>query len=177
MVTVDGANVLTADLLASNGVIHVVDQVLLPSITDVVTTSAQFSALAGAVTAADAAMGTTPKVGAALDGATSFTLFAPTNTAFTNLGTAPSGQALSNVLLYHAVPGNPVAAATALGLTMPLTAPTALANRSVTISAEGTPRGVKVADSTATKGTVVVTNLFCANGIIHAVDKVLIPAP
>jgi hypothetical protein len=81
------------------------------------------------------------------------------------------------VLLYHAVPGPAVTAAAALALANPLVAPTALANKSVTVSAEGTPVGVKVADSTMTKANVVITNLFTANGIIHAVDKVLIPAP
>jgi uncharacterized surface protein with fasciclin (FAS1) repeats len=176
-VTVDGASVTTADLLASNGVVHVVNTVLLPSITDVVVSDARFSSLAGAVTAADGAANTTPKVAAALNGTGPFTLFAPTNAAFTALGTAPTGQNLTNVLLYHAVPGPAVTAAAALALTSPLVAPTALANKSVTVSAEGTPVGVKVADSTTTKASVVITNLFTANGIIHAVDKVLIPAP
>ncbi len=101
----------------------------------------------------------------------------PTNAAFTAVGPLPPGQLLTNVLLYHAVPGPAVTAAAALALTNPRVAPTALANKSVTISAEGAPLGVKVADSTATKANLVITNLFTANGIIHAVDKVLIPAP
>lgn len=177
-VTIDGAQVVIADLLASNGVVHVIDQVILPSITDVVTTDARLSGLKGIVVAADSDMATSPKVSAALDGTANFTLFAPTNTAIAALGAgAPSGQALTNVLLYHAVPGAPVFAATALGLTSPLTAPTALTGKSLVVNAEGTPKGVTVADSTATKGNVVETNLFTSNGVIHVVDKVLIPAP
>jgi uncharacterized surface protein with fasciclin (FAS1) repeats len=70
-----------------------------------------------------------------------------------------------------------VYAATALGLTSALAAPTALPSRSVSITAEGTPRAVKVADSTATKATVTGVNFFTSNGVIHVIDKVLIPAP
>ena len=174
-VTVDGVNVVIADIIASNAIIHVIGSVLLPSITDVVTTSSQFSSLKAAVLAADGDVATTPKVAGALDGTTNFTLFAPTNAAFTALGIAPSGQELTNVLLYHAIPGNPVYAATALALTAPLTAPTALADKSLSISATTNPAGVLVADSTDTKGSVVTTNLFTSNGVIHAIDKVLIP--
>lgn len=176
-VKVDAANVIIADVLASNGVIHAIDAVILPSITDVVTTDARFAALKGAVVAADSDMATSPKVGAALDGAGPFTLFAPNAAAFTALGTPPSGQALTDVLLYHAVPGNPVYAATALGLSSPLAAPTALASKSIEVNAEGTPKGVTVKDSTATKANVVGTDIFTENGVIHVVDKVLIPAP
>lgn len=174
-VTVDGTSVVTADLLASNGVVHVIGQVLLPSITDVVTTDARFTSLKAAVVTADSASGTAPKVGEALNGSTSFTLFAPTNAAFTALGAAPSGQALTDVLLYHAVPSAPVYAATALALTAPTPLATALTSRSITVAAEGSPTRVTVADGTSIKGNVTITNLFTANGVIHAVDKVLIP--
>ncbi len=176
-VTVDGVTVVIADVLASNGVIHAVGSVLVPSITDVVTTSPSLSSLKGAVLAADGASGTTPKVAAALNGPAPFTLFAPTNAAFTALGTAPSGQALTNVLLYHAAPGAPVYAATALGLTQPLAVTTALTGKTFAVNAEGTPKGVTVADGTTTKAKVVTVNLFTSNGVIHLVDKVLIPAP
>jgi transforming growth factor-beta-induced protein len=175
-VTVDGVNVVIADVLASNGVIHAIGSVILPSITDVVTTSASFSSLKAAVLAADGDANTNPKVAAALDGAGPFTLFAPNNAAFSALGTAPSGQALTNVLLYHAVPGAPVYAATALGLAGPLAATTA-GGKTLTINAEGAPKGVTLTDSTAIKGTVVGVDFFAANGVIHTADKVLIPAP
>lgn len=176
-VTVDGADVVIADILASNGVVHVINQVLLPSITDVVTTDARFTALKGAVVAADGASTTTPKVGAALDGAAAFTLFAPTNAAFGALPAVPSGQALTDVLLFHAVPGAPVFAASALGLASPLTAATALTSQSLTVGPEGTPAQVKVTDGTGAKGTVVEANLFTSNGVIHVIDRVLLPAP
>jgi uncharacterized surface protein with fasciclin (FAS1) repeats len=151
--------------------------VLVPSMTDVVTTSSKLSSLKAAVLAADGVAATAPKIAAVLDGTSKFTLFAPSNAAFTALGTAPTGQALTNVLAYHAVPGNPVYAAAALALAAPLVAPTALTGKSVTVTAEGAPKQVKVADSTATKATVIEVNYFTSNGVIHVVDKVLIPAP
>jgi len=171
-ITIDGAAVTTADVLASNGVIHVIDRVVLPSITDLVTTSAQFSSLAGAIVAADGAQGATISVAGALDGEAVFTLFAPTNAAFAALGTAPSGQALTDVLLYHAV-GQPVYGATAAGLVSPLSVSTALASKSLTVAAG--VGAVTVADGTAVKANVVATDYFTSNGVIHAVDKVLIP--
>ena len=112
-----------------------------------------------------------------LDGAGPFTLFAPSNAAFTALGTPPSGQALTDLLLYHAVPGAPVYASQALSLSSPLAAPTALAGKSVTVAAEGSPMGVTIADGTSTKAKVTGTDFFTANGVLRAVDKVLIPAP
>ncbi len=173
-VTIDGAAVTTANILASNGAIHAIDRVVLPSITDLVTTSAQFSSLAGAIVAADGAQGATVSVAAALDGDAVFTLFAPTNAAFAALGAAPSGQALTEVLLYHAV-GQAVYGATAAGLASPLSVSTALASKSLTVAASGAPGAVTVADGTAVKANVVATDYFTSNGVIHAVDKVLIP--
>ncbi len=173
-VTVDGVSVAAANLFASNGTIHVIGSVLVPSITDVVTTSASFSGLKSVVLAADGATGTTPKIAGVLDGAGPFTLFAPSNAAIAALGAgAPSGQALTNVLAYHAVPGAPVYAAAALALTAPLVAPTALTGESLEVSAVGGQ--VKVKDSTTTLGTVTGTNFFTSNGVIHVVDKVLLP--
>jgi transforming growth factor-beta-induced protein len=179
-VTVDGTAVTVADILASNGVIHVVGSVLLPSITDVVTTSAAMSSLKGLVVAADGVAASMPKVGAALDGTTKFTLFAPTNAAIAALPTAPSGQALTNVLLYHAVPTMTIYAAQALALTAPLNLTTALAGKTLIATAEGAvgAKTVNLADSTATKAKVTAQfNYFTSNGVIHLVDKVLIPAP
>ncbi|MFZ5445991.1 MAG: fasciclin domain-containing protein [Myxococcota bacterium] len=176
-VTVDGTNVVIADVLASNGVIHAIGSVILPSITDVVTTDGRFGALKGAVVAADADGATSPKVATALDGTQRFTLFAPTDASFAALPAVPSGQALTNVLLYHAAPGNPVYASAALSLTSPLSVSTALTNKSFSVAAEGSPKAVTIADGTATKAKVVATDVFCANGVIHVVDKVLLPAP
>jgi transforming growth factor-beta-induced protein len=174
-VKVDAADVVIANLFTSNGTVHVVNQVLLPSITDVVTSSSRFSSLKAAVLAADGVSTTTPKIAAVLNGAGPFTLFAPTNAAFTALGNgAPSGQALTNVLAYHAV-GERLVASTLLGYATANPKNTAFPGKTIDLSAVS--GAVKVKDSTTTLATVNGTNFFTSNGVIHAIDKVLIPAP
>lgn len=174
-VTFDGASVITADLYASNGVIHVISRVLLPSITDVVTTEPRLSLLKERLLAADADMSTAPKLARALDSTSPFTLFAPSNEAFAALGAGPSGQALTDLLLFHVVPGDAFYAGAALELTAPRSVPSGLPDRPLVVSSGGMPRRVAVSDGTNT-ATVTVTNLFTSNGVIHLLDRVLIPA-
>lgn len=184
-VNIDAAAVTTADILTSNGVIHVVDGVLLPSITDIATTEASLSSLAGAIIAADGDAATSPKVAPALDAAAaagSYTVFAPSNDAFTALGTPPSGQALTNVLLYHVMnEATGIYAADALGLASPTAFDTLLgggAGQQLTVSASGGPPAdtVHLNDAgSADDTTVTVANYLAENGVIHVVDKVLLP--
>ncbi|MCA9618108.1 MAG: fasciclin domain-containing protein, partial [Myxococcales bacterium] len=178
-VTIDAASVTIADILTKNGVIHVVDGVLLPSITDVVTTAPELSALAGAVIAADGDGATSPKVAPALDAAAAsgaYTLFAPDNAAFAALGQAPSGQALTNVLLYHVLnQSTAVYAADALGLNSPTPFDTLLSGGQITVSTDGSQ--VIIDDSgSQVDATVGAPNYFTENGVIHVIDKVLLPA-
>lgn len=180
-VMIDGATVTTADLLTSNGVIHVVDAVLLPSITDVVSTAPEFASLFAAIAAADGATGTTPKVAPAMDiaaGSGAYTLFAPDDAAFSALGTAPTGQALTNVLLYHVLnESTAIYAADALALASPTPFDTLLgstANEQIIVSSPSTT--VVLDDAgTAVDGAVNGANYFTSNGVIHKADKVLIP--
>jgi len=180
-VQIDGTAVTTANILTRNGVIHVVGGVLLPSITDVVTTAPEFSSLATAVVAADGNAATTPKVAPALDGPAAtgqFTLFAPSNQAFTNLGAAPAGQALTNVLLYHVLnQPTSIYAADALALAAPTPLGTLLGNGAgAQITASSPSTSVILDDAgSAVNATVTVANYFTANGVIHIVDKVLLP--
>ena len=167
-----------------NGIIHGIDGVLVPSITDVVTTDPGLTSLRDAVLAADGASGTTPKVATALDGAPAtgnfYTVFAPNNAAFTALGSAaPSGQDLTDVLLYHALSGDDrILAATALGLGTPTAFDTLLGSDAATQITVTGGEGVTIADagSDAT-ANVVTTDLITSNGVIHVIDKVLLPAP
>ena len=174
-VSIDGANVTTAAFLASNGVIHVIDAVLVPSITDVVTTLPQLASLAGAVIAADSAAGTTPKVAPALDAPAasgSYTLFAPDNAAFGAIN-APSGQTLTNVLLYHVLnEATPIYAADALGLATPTAFDTLLGQQVVVAGGSS----VVVDDAGSMENAdVTFANYFTSNGVIHVVNKVLLP--
>ena len=158
------ANVVTPNVAASNGVIHVVDKVLVaPGVLNVVQmaqANPNFSSLVSAVVAADL-QGT-------LAGAGPFTVFAPTNAAFAaapqNLATAQ----LRTVLTYHVVSGQ------VLSSQIPFGAPVAtVAGQNIVISA-GTPPTIR--DTTATAARISAVDVRASNGVIHVIDKVLIPA-
>jgi transforming growth factor-beta-induced protein len=182
-VMVDGSNVVVADIIAANGIIHVVDGVLVPSIADVVTTAPEFEQLAGLVGAADGDAMTSPKVGAALDGAATngaWTVFAPTNDAISGVVQAlgpntPAGQDLTNILLFHAIDGAApgVFASTAVTLDN-ASVPTALPGSGVVVDGGS---GVTVSPSVSGSATVVATDYICSNGVVHVIDDVLIPSP
>lgn len=156
-VKVADAEVTTADVAASNGVIHVIDKIILPPKDDIVATAVaagSFTKLAEALTAADLVE--------TLQGPGPFTVFAPTDAAFAKLGTAPTGDALKDVLLYHVVSGAVGSGDLVAGMV-----PTLLDGKSVDVSLTG---GVKVNDATVTSA-----NIITKNGVIHVVDTVLVP--
>jgi len=156
-VKVNDADVTTADVLATNGVIHVIDHIMLPPQNDIVATAAAagtFTALAGALTSADLV--------AALQGPGPFTVFAPTDAAFAKLAAVPSGDALKDVLLYHVASG-----ALGSGDLKAGAVPTLLSGESLTIDLTN---GVGVNDA-----RVTTANILAKNGIIHVVDSVLVP--
>ncbi len=102
-VYLNGLTLITqTDIQASNGVVHVIDSVLLPdtSVLDlagIATAYPTLSSLAGAVTSANLA--------SALQAAGPFTLFAPVNSAFAALSNPPSSSQLPSILEYHVVSG------------------------------------------------------------------------
>lgn len=157
------------DVMADNGVIHVIDSVLLPpdiafpgTLVDAVSAYPAFDTLVGAVVSAELA----GALGGANDG-NGYTLFAPTNAAFDALGVDLSTldeSALSNVLLYHVV-GDTVEASTVVGLT---SAPT-LEGASIAIAVAG---GRVTLDGDV---NVIRTDFRASNGVIHVVDGVLTP--
>lgn len=155
--------VTTADIEADNGVIHVVDHVILPpSVVNIAIDNPNFSILVSAVVKAGLAD--------ALSAAGPFTVFAPTNDAFEALfqdlgvsGIADLTAAqLSPILLYHVVQGNVLS--------------TDLSNGEVgTLSGSNTvsvdlSSGVKINDS-----NVIAADIQGANGVVHVIDKVLLP--
>lgn len=151
------AKVTTADVEASNGVIHVIDKIMLPPADDIVDTAiaaGMFTQLAGALT--DAELVT------ALKGDGPFTVFAPTDDAFDDLAAVPTGDDLKDVLLYHVVSG-----AVGSGDLEAGAVPTLLEGKSVNVSLSG---GVKIDDA-----TVTTANIIAKNGVIHVVDTVLVP--
>jgi uncharacterized surface protein with fasciclin (FAS1) repeats len=164
VVTVGGARVTTADIGASNGVVHLIDGVMLGSL-DIVDNAIirGFSSLVSAVTTANLA--------GALRGG-NLTVFAPTNAAFAGIpGGAPTtAAALTPVLQLHVIGSR----ALSTQLTNGQLLPTLLPNTNLTVGlASGTVR-VTGPRNTA---TVVTANIVAKNGVIHVIDNVLLPAP
>jgi transforming growth factor-beta-induced protein len=161
------AKVIATDVEASNGVIHVIDSVILPpaKLTDIVDTATASGTFGTLLTAATAA-----GLVDTLKGAGPYTVFAPTDAAFAKLpaGTVDSLLAdpakLRSILLYHVVPGK-VMAAQVTGL-------------SSATSAEGSPIAISVVDGKVyLNGTaqVIATDVEASNGVIHVIDSVILP--
>ncbi len=175
LVVTDGRNrtakITATDLQTSNGVIHVVDRVLLPANKTVVETAQSlpaFSILVEAVVAANL-QGT-------LSGAGPFTVFAPTNDAFaallSELGVTKDQlladvPLLTQVLTYHVVPGRVLKANVPVG-----TAIGSVQGGTFTVDA-----GLAITDQRARRASIVATDVLASNGVIHVVDKVILPAP
>lgn len=168
------ATVTTPDVLASNGVIHIVDKVInLPTIVTHATANPNFASLVGALTGAGQ-----PDFVGTLSGTGPFTVFAPTDAAFDALDTelAPGGIAsvsasdLTKVLQYHVVsPANVLASVLTEGQQVtPILDPV----QTFTIQLSGGP---KIKDASNRISNIVVTDVQCSNGVIHAIDKVLLP--
>lgn len=165
--------VTTADLDASNGVVHVVDKVIaLPNVVNHALNNPNFSTLVAALTRADLGVDYVTL----LSGAGPFTIFAPTNAAFTALLTelnAPNLAAidaatLNKVLQYHVVSGaNVLSTSLTEGQQV-----TSFQGGKFTIGLSG---GAKITDSNNRKSNIIATDIQGSNGIIHAVDKVLLP--
>ena len=172
------ARITATDLQASNGVVHVVDRVLLPADKSIVATAQSlpdFSILVEAVVAAGLVD--------TLQGPGPFTVFAPTNAAFDKLpeGTVenllkPENKAqLSKILTYHVVAGNLDAKAVvaAIQKSNGKLSLTTVAGGKLTASIEDGK--VVLTDEKGGKATVTATDLKASNGIIHVIDAVLLP--
>ncbi|RKS98710.1 fasciclin domain-containing protein [Flavobacterium sp. 123] len=168
------ATVTSADIMASNGIIHIVDKVIdLPTIVTHAAANANFSTLVSVLNRSGE-----PNFITALSGTDPFTVFAPTNAAFTSLDTelAPGGIAgvsaanLTKVLQYHVVsPANVLAASLTEGqIVTPILTPA----QTFTIQLSG---GAKIKDANNRISNIIITDVQCSNGVIHAIDKVLLP--
>ena len=165
-VLVDGARVIAADVEASNGIIHVIDRVILPadgSIVEVATKAGTFGTLLAAAKAAGLAD--------ALAGDGPFTVLAPTDEAFAKLpaGTVDSllrpenkGK-LASILKYHVIPGR------------------VYATQALSLGAAATLQGNEVVFDLA-NGALVVdgarvvrADVDASNGVIHVIDAVIMP--
>ena len=166
------ARVTVADVGANNGVVHVIDKVLVPPGVLNVVQMAQanpgtFSALVDAVVAT----GLAP----ALSGAGPFTVFAPTNTAFTGAPSGLSTSQLSSVLLYHVVSGQVLSTGIPFGTPVATLDTTTLSGATVPAQSITINSNLTITDSTAVPGNILATDVRASNGVIHVIGKVLIP--
>ena len=163
-VKVDGATVEATDIMCSNGIIHVIDSVILPSDKNIVTTAAEAEKFNTLIAAAKAA-----GLAGVLSEQGPFTVFAPTDEAFAKLpeGTVASllkpenKDKLAAILKYHVVAGR-VYSEDALK-----------AGKAKTL--QGKPVKIKVVDGVAkvNNAKLLVTDLDASNGVIHVIDKVI----
>lgn len=166
-ISINNAKVIQADINASNGVIHVIDTVLLPETKDIIGVALQagnFKTLATALGAADLVK--------ALQGKGPFTVFAPTDEAFAKL---PEGtiahllkeenrDQLVQILMYHVVSGRSFTSEALAQRTFET-----LATKPITIAL----KNGQVYVNNTTK--VIGTDINASNGVIHVIDSVLIP--
>ena len=163
-VTIDGSQVTKTDIWASNGVIHVIDTVMMPhNIVEVASSAGKFDTLLAAAKAAGLA-GTLANGGP-------FTVFAPTDDAFAKL---PAGTVenllkpenkdqLKAILLHHVVSGRVTAADV------------------VKMESASTLNGDSVAIKTWKKevsvggAKVIGTDVQALNGVVHIIDQVMLP--
>ena len=165
-VMVNDATVTTADVAASNGVIHVIDKVLSP--TDVPNNIPRTAQCTGVHDSLVAAV-VQAELLATLQGEGPFTLFAPTDQAFTDAGidlaaldTVEGKAALTDILLYHVVSGE-----------VPSSAVTECMSAT---AVNGQTLAFTVGDGVMVNGANVTTaDVNTSNGIIHVIDKVLSP--
>jgi uncharacterized surface protein with fasciclin (FAS1) repeats len=182
-VMINDATIVTTDIETSNGVIHVIDAVILPpsgeaaaapaaeaapaaaelaDIVDTAVSAGSFNTLVAAVQAAGLVD--------TLKGEGPFTVFAPTDDAFAAIPKEtldalladPSGD-LTQILLYHVVPGKVMAADVTDGL------------EAATV--QGAPVTFSIADGVVkiNDATIVTTDIETSNGVIHVIDAVIMP--
>jgi uncharacterized surface protein with fasciclin (FAS1) repeats len=165
---INASRVETPDVDASNGVIHVIDTVLLPTtddpasgtIPDVATTAGNFNTLLGA-------LGATGLDVELADADGKFTVFAPTDDAFAKIDTTGlTTEQIKDILLYHVIFDKEVNAAAA----------TAIAGNTVVMgNMDEMALSLTGTELFANLSGISAPNVDASNGIIHVIDTVLLP--
>lgn len=173
-VFINGFTVTRADLNASNGVIHVINGVLIPptqTIAQIAAATPSLSLLVDAVSRGGLLN--------AISGPGKFTVFAPTNTAFgatpfntTALINAAPAATMEDIVRGHVLATNFFASDIINGIT----APTIRANTTLTVGAN--PPSVRITGSSNPVSNIIVSggvNIIATNGVVHLVDRVILP--
>jgi len=168
-------NVTSADNVVSNGVIHVIDEVIMPAnIVTFATSNPMFSTLVAALTRDDLSVDFV----SALSGEGPLTVFAPTNDAFqalldsnmdwNALADIPA-SVLESVLLYHVTSAGNVRST---DLSNGQSVPTLLTDNSFLIDLSGATPAIT---ATSNNANIVATDVQATNGVIHVIDTVILP--
>jgi uncharacterized surface protein with fasciclin (FAS1) repeats len=166
-VFVNGISVKQADILASNGVIHVISNVLIPptqTIAAIAVGNPSFSFLVQALTRLNLVN--------AVSGPGKFTVFAPTNDAFiaagiTDINAVPLAT-LDAVVKYHVLTTNVFASDL-------INNSTAVTLQGGTITITTPPAGVKITGSAQPVSGISTANVTATNGVIHVINRVMLP--
>jgi transforming growth factor-beta-induced protein len=183
--TSEDARVLTPDVLTSNGIVHIIDKVLVPqevldvllpqnTIVDIAVATESVSVLRDAVIKTFLAD--------TLNGDGPFTVFAPTNTAFVALlntlgddynslddfDTTEEIDLLKNILLYHVIPAEVKSTDLAEG-----EVETAFADNKIEVIASDNT--FVIGDASEVNANIEAADIMASNGVIHLIDKVLLP--
>ena len=167
MVMIGNATVIVADINADNGVVHVIDAILIPiedtsTVYDIIESSEAHNTLETAIVAAG--------LEATLASEGPFTVFAPTDDAFSlipadvieTLLADPMGM-LTQILLNHVVSG--------------VTMSTDLSDGMMIETLQGSEVMVSITDGVVMIGNamVIAANIQASNGVVHVIDAVLVP--
>ncbi|MBC7570479.1 MAG: fasciclin domain-containing protein [Spirosoma sp.] len=174
-VSVNGARVTTADISATNGVVHAIDKLLMPP-TGTVLAVAQADTSLSYLTAAAVRGGTA--VTSALSGSNQLTVFAPTNAAFRTAGfptiasiNAAPVATLTTVLTNHVIPS-----VRAFSPTLVSGPVTTFGGGSVTVTVGSNNAVTLLSKGNGTNAATVTTaDINATNGVIHKINRVLLP--
>jgi uncharacterized surface protein with fasciclin (FAS1) repeats len=170
-VFVNGVRVKTADVSASNGVIHIISKVLTPpteTIAEIASGNSNLSLLVTAVVHGGLL--------SAVSGPGKYTVFAPTNAAFTAAGfptdasiTGADAAVVGGIVKGHVLPSNVFASDLINGNTA------ATLQAGINLLIGTTPPSVKVNGSTNGVSNITTADIIATNGVIHVIDKVILP--
>ncbi|TMP61215.1 adhesin [Pseudoalteromonas sp. S1610] len=177
MLSFGGANIVVKDIMTTNGVIHVIDSVIISDVTlpqstntiaDIASADGNFTTLLAALTATGL-----DTLVADLDN--TFSVFAPTDAAFAALGQdtinalLADTDTLRDILLYHVFPDATVLSDDAVSI--------ANSNSNKIEMANGDMAAISYVDSSLFINDSAITeaNVTASNGVIHVLNKVIMP--
>lgn len=174
-VFVNGWKVTSADIAASNGVIHTIERALMPpagNLVEVAQTSSDLTYLVAAVLRAS--QGST-NVAEVLSSDGAYTVFAPTNQAFINAGfptiasiEAADPNTLASILTYHVIAARAFSSDLSDGQNLTTVNEGAI---KVALGSNATVKG----NSNTSASNITAVNIMATNGVVHVIDQVLLP--